>query len=79
MKENFVFAEIVKHFYNSFRQPNIYFWRDNTGNEIDCIVKEISNLKMNLGSSLDKLVEKLVSVFKTLENLQQAIAIEKKT
>ena len=33
---------------------------------------------MNLGTSLDKLEEKLVNEYKILENLQQAIAVEKK-
>jgi hypothetical protein len=44
----------------------------------DGIVKDISSLKMNLGTSLDKLEEKLVNEYKILENLQQAIAVEKK-
>jgi predicted AAA+ superfamily ATPase len=36
--ENLVFLELMKSFYNQFRQPRLYFWRDNTGNEIDCII-----------------------------------------
>jgi len=28
----------MKIFYNQFRQPRIYFWRNNTGNEVDCIL-----------------------------------------
>jgi uncharacterized protein len=35
--ENLVFSELMKNIYNTFRQPRFYFWRDNTGHEIDCI------------------------------------------
>lgn len=42
------------------------------------IVKEVSELKMDLTSSLDKLSDKLVAEFKKFEELQQAIAFEKK-
>jgi uncharacterized protein len=35
--ENLIFSELMKNSYNKFRQPRLYFWRDNTGNEIDCI------------------------------------------
>ena len=43
------------------------------------IVKNMSNLKIELSSSLDKLGDKFVSEFKKFEELQQAIQIEKKT
>lgn len=39
MFENLVFSEFIKLFYNNFRRPELFFWRDNTGNEIDCIIK----------------------------------------
>ena len=42
------------------------------------IVKNISNLKIELSSSLDKLGDKFVSEFKKFEELQQAIQLEKK-
>jgi uncharacterized protein len=37
--ENLVFSEFMKIFYNNFRRPELFFWRDNTGNEIDCIIR----------------------------------------
>ncbi len=36
--ENLIFAELMKNSYNQFRRPDIFFWRDNSGNEIDCIL-----------------------------------------
>lgn len=38
--ENLIFAELMKNSYNQFRRPDIFFWRDNSGNEIDCILNE---------------------------------------
>lgn len=38
--ENFVISELLKFQYNRGRQPNIYFWRDNKGVEIDCLVEK---------------------------------------
>lgn len=37
MFESFVISEILKKEYNKGNTPNIYFWRDKTGNEIDCL------------------------------------------
>jgi len=44
--ENYVFSEISKHYYNSGMRPELFFWRDNTGNEIDCIVQDGSKRKV---------------------------------
>jgi len=38
--ENLIFAETVKHYYNQGIRPDLYYWRDNTGNEVDCIIDE---------------------------------------
>lgn len=38
--ESFIISDLLKQQYNSEEQPSLYFWRDNTGNEIDCIVDE---------------------------------------
>lgn len=38
--ESFAIAEIAKYFYNKGIEPPIYFWRDHTGNEVDCIVEQ---------------------------------------
>jgi len=35
--ENFVIAELIKNRYNKAEPHNLFFWRDNTGNEIDVI------------------------------------------
>lgn len=38
--ENWVATEIIKTRFNAHKQKNIYFWRDNKGNEIDFIVDD---------------------------------------
>jgi predicted AAA+ superfamily ATPase len=36
--ENFVFTELRKSLANTRKQHQLHYWRDSTGNEIDCIV-----------------------------------------
>ncbi len=38
--ENFIIVEMLKHFLNRGYRPNLYFWRDQTGNEVDLLVDE---------------------------------------
>ncbi|MCF7799500.1 ATP-binding protein [Candidatus Babeliales bacterium] len=42
--ECLVISELYKHFFNKNRRPSIYFWRDNHGHEIDCIIEKASKL-----------------------------------
>jgi len=42
--ENFVISELLKYQYNRGRQPNIYFWRDSKGIEIDCLIEKSEQL-----------------------------------
>lgn len=44
--ENLVFAELMKKFHHNFRRPELFFWRDNSGNEIDCIIKNSDTEKI---------------------------------
>lgn len=38
--ENFVIADLLKQQYNLEQKPSLYFWRDHTGNELDCIIDD---------------------------------------
>lgn len=56
--ENFIISEINKYLVNEGKRPELYFWRDNTGNEIDCIIDEgmshkIVEIKSSQTISLD--------------------------
>jgi len=37
--ENLIISEFYKWFTNAGKKPGLYFWRENHGNEIDCIVE----------------------------------------
>ncbi|MBN2779103.1 MAG: ATP-binding protein [Bacteroidales bacterium] len=43
--ENFIITEYVKSAFNNVKEPNIYFWRDNIGNEVDLIIDDSIKLK----------------------------------
>lgn len=39
--ESLMISDIFKHYYNSADRPhNVYFWRNHTGNEIDCVIQK---------------------------------------
>lgn len=38
--ESFIISDFFKFFYNKGERPNIYFWQDRLGNEIDCLIEE---------------------------------------
>jgi predicted AAA+ superfamily ATPase len=39
-----VISELLKGRFNRGMKDNLYFWRDNTGHEIDCIVDQGDHL-----------------------------------
>lgn len=43
--ENMIFADLMKNILNKGERPRLYFWRDNTGNEVDCIVEDGTTVK----------------------------------
>lgn len=36
--ETFVISELFKNYYNHGREPDVYFWRDSVGHEVDVII-----------------------------------------
>ena len=42
--ENLVINELVKERFNNNEPLNLYFWRDNTGNEIDIVIDKGTSL-----------------------------------
>jgi uncharacterized protein len=42
--ENFILSEFIKIRLNQGLRPNLYFWRDNKGVEIDCIIENGNDL-----------------------------------
>lgn len=46
--ESLILSDIRKQRYNLDQQPNMYFWRDYTGNEIDCILDELNPVPVEI-------------------------------
>ena len=44
--ENWIISEYAKKKYNNAEEPNLHFWRDNIGNEVDLIIEENSEIKV---------------------------------
>jgi len=42
--ESFVLSEIFKYRFNRGLEPDCYYWRDRTGNEVDCIIEKYKSL-----------------------------------
>ncbi len=36
--ESLIISDLAKRYYNQGKDPGLYFWRDHTGHEIDCII-----------------------------------------
>ena len=43
--ENMIIADLQKNYLNEAAIPPTYFWRDNTGNEVDCLIDESNDIK----------------------------------
>ena len=43
--ENLVIADMMKNYFNRAEIPPLYFWRDSTGNEIDCLIDDSEWIK----------------------------------
>lgn len=48
--ENYILLELLKHRLNQGLQSDIYFWRDNKKNEIDCIIDKVEPLALEIKS-----------------------------
>ncbi len=71
--ENYVFSEIAKYYFNMGIRPELYFWRNNTGNEVDCIIEEGSEQKIieiKSGTTLNSDFFKGLEYYRKLSGLQ---------
>jgi uncharacterized protein len=46
--ESFIISDLRKQRFNLEQQPDIYFWRDHTGNEIDCILDQTNPIPIEI-------------------------------
>jgi len=67
--ENFIIVEIMKSFFNKGYRPNLYFWRDRSGHEIDLLVDEgdkIYPIEIKAATAVQPQFYKGLSFFNTL-------------
>lgn len=74
--ENFVLGEIAKQFYHSGKLPEMYYYKESNGKEIDCIIEKSSNkiiaLEIKGGETFNKdYIKNLSKLFD--ENLAKGI------
>lgn len=68
--ESFIISDLFKQSYNLDYKPPLYFWRDLTGNEIDCIVEQaltISAIEIKAGSTVSPAYFKQFHYLKKIE------------
>lgn len=49
--ENLIMVDLLKQQYNLERLPSLYFWRDQSGHEVDCIVEEVQPVAIEIKAS----------------------------
>jgi predicted AAA+ superfamily ATPase len=74
--ENLVIGELLKYRFNYGKQPNLYFWRDKSGHEVDCIYETAGKLlpiEIKASKSLTNDHFKNLIYYKNLSQQQQGI------
>lgn len=44
--ENMIVSDMIKNYYNRAETPPLFYWRDSTGNEVDCLIEELNKTKI---------------------------------
>lgn len=55
--ESFIIADLMKQFYNTSQRPSVYFWRESTRKEIDCLIEKgqrLVPLEIKSGQTISK-------------------------
>ena len=69
--ENMVIADMMKNYYNQAETSPLYFWRDNTGNEIDCLIEQgdfIKSIEIKSAATISSHFFKGLNFYKNLNN-----------
>lgn len=67
--ENMIIADLMKNYYNRVEAPPLYYWRDNTGNEIDCLIDEgnfIKSVEIKSATTINSYFFKGLNFYKSL-------------
>lgn len=67
--ETFIIAELIKYRFNRSLEPQLYFWRDNKGSEVDCIIEFQNSLipvEIKAGKTINLDYFKMLSYWSSL-------------
>lgn len=76
--ENMVLNEMLKRRFNSGKRNNLFFWRDNTGNEIDVIIdngKQLIPVEIKSGATITENILKGIQFWQKLTQIKKGIIV----
>jgi len=76
--ENWVITEYIKSIYNKVEEPQVYFWRNNIGNEIDLIVEDgakVRAIEIKSGATFRTDFFKGISYWKKISGINENNAL----
>jgi len=76
--ENLIVIEFLKERYNKGMSDNLYFWRNNAGNEIDIILDkglELIPVEIKLGQTITKDYFKGIKYWSNLSNIKNGYVV----
>ncbi|MGE3920393.1 MAG: DUF4143 domain-containing protein, partial [Gammaproteobacteria bacterium] len=71
--ENFVICELLKMRFNYGMLSNLYFWRDNHGHEVDCVIEQANRLialEVKAGKTINQNYFSALNYWKSISNIQ---------
>jgi uncharacterized protein len=76
--ENYILIEFLKYYHHRGQRPELYFWRDKTGHEIDCIVahgQKIVPVEIKSGQTICDDFFKYIGYFNDLRGKRDAFVV----
>lgn len=76
--ETYIYSELMKIFINRGEKPEIYYWRDKTGNEVDFIIplqEELISLEVKSGKTITKDYFKGINYWQKLTGYNKSCVI----
>ena len=76
--ENLVISELRKTFFNEGKSPRMYFWRDNTGNEVDVIIEKsdrVTPVEIKSGKTVTPVFLKGINYWKKISGGEHGFVI----
>jgi len=76
--ENYVVLELLKQRYNDGARSNLFFWRDNSGHEIDILIDQANQVipvEVKSGATIQKDYFKNLSFFKKIAETNESFVV----